>query len=178
MPFGVERRWLAGSPPIVRALVGGWTLAGILSIRSGEAVDLRLGADANDDGDSGDRPALLNGSLDDLYATSGDRTQFLVSRDRALQLLGPASTADPFVVVPRNALVGPALMFYDVSLRKRTALGGRFQLAIEINAFNVFNSANLGAPIATLSDARFGRIVTTAAGTNPRQLQLGAKVTF
>jgi hypothetical protein len=80
--------------------------------------------------------------------------------------------------VPRNALTGPNLVFYDLSLRKRTALAGRAQLSVEINAFNVFNRVNLAAPIATLSDARFGRIVATAAGTNPRQLQLGAKLSF
>jgi hypothetical protein len=179
LPFGTGRKWLSTAPAVVRGLAGGWTLAGILNVRSGEAVDLRLGSDANDDGDSGDRPALLSGSIADLYADGGDRTQFLVPRDRALQLLGPAADAtNPFAVVPRNAITGPTLVFYDLSLRKRTVLTGRVELSLEINAFNVFNQVNLGAPIATLSDARFGRIVATAAGTNPRQMQLGAKVSF
>jgi hypothetical protein len=178
LPFGPGRRWLSTAPVFVRAITSGWTVAGVLNMRSGEPVDLRLGVDANDDGDAGDRPALLTGSLDDLYAT-GDRTQYLVPRDRAIQLLGaPSNATDPSAVVRRNALTGPATMFYDVSLRKRTGLGGRVQLALELNAFNVFNTVNLGAPIATLTDARFGRIVSTATGTNPRQLQLGAKVSF
>jgi len=179
LPFGDGRRWLSSAPTFIRALAGGWTLASIVHVRCGEAVDLRLGSDANDDGDSGDRPALLSGSVDDLYTSGGGRTQFLVARDRALQLLGASTDAtNPFTVVPRNVLTGPALMFYDVSLRKRAQLRGRVQLAIEINAFNVFNRVNLGAPIATLSDARFGRIVSTATGSNPRQIQLGAKLSF
>lgn len=179
LPFGTGRKWLSTAPAVVRGLAGGWTLAGILNVRSGEAVDLRLGTDANDDGDSGDRPALLSGALADLYANGGDRTQFLVTRERALQLLGAAADAtNPFAVVPRNAITGPMLVFYDLSLRKRTVLTGRVELSLEINAFNVFNQVSLGAPIATLSDTRFGRIVTTAAGTNPRQMQLGAKVSF
>jgi hypothetical protein len=179
LPFGRDRRWLSTAPRAVQALVSGWTLAGILNVRSGQPVDLRLGSDANDDGDSGDRPALLSGTLDALYASEGDRTQFLVTRDRAIQLLGAATDAtNPFAVVGRNTLTGPSLFFYDLSLRKRTALTPRVQLSIELNAFNVFNSVNLGAPIATLSDARFGRIVSTASGTNPRQLQLGARIAF
>lgn len=179
LPFGSGRRWLSASSPVVQALAGGWTLAGILNLRSGVPVDLRLGTDANDDGDSGDRPALISGALADLYASGGDRTQFLVSRDRAIQLLGaPVNATDPSAVVGRNALVSPGMVFYDLSLRKRASLAGRMQLSIELNAFNVFNNVNLAAPIATLSDARFGRIVATAAGTNPRQIQLGAKVTF
>jgi hypothetical protein len=179
LPFGTGRRWLSTAPGMVRALTGGWTLAGILNLRSGLPVDLRLGADANDDGDPGDRPALLSGSLVDLYVSNGDRTQFLVPRDEAIHRLGAASdVTNPLAVVERNALTGPGLFYYDLSLRKRTALTDRVQLSIELNAFNVFNTVNLGPPIATLSDARFGRIVATAAGTNPRQLQLGAKLSF
>jgi hypothetical protein len=179
LPFGTDRRWLSDAPTALGAIVGGWSLSGILSVRSGETIDLRLGADANDDGDAGDRPALIAGSLDDLYATDGDKTQFYVTRDRAIEILGAASAAtDPFAVVRRNALVGPSIWFYDVSLSKRTAITSRVHLSVEVNAFNLFNRANLGAPIATLSDARFGQIVATAAGTTPRQLQLGAKLSF
>lgn len=179
LPFGRDRRWLSGAAGVVNGLVSGWALSGVLSVRSGEAVDLRLGADANDDGDAADRPALLGGSLDDLYARGGDKTQFLVSRDRAAQLLGaPASATDPFAVVGRNPVWGPPIWFYDLSLAKRTPLSSRIVLSLELNAFNLFNHTNLAAPIATLSDARFGRIVSTAVGTTPRQIQLGMKVTF
>ena len=179
LPFGENRRWLSSAPSLVRALIGEWRLAGILTLRSGEAVDLRLGADANDDGDSTDRPALLSGSVGDLYANRGDRTQYLVPRDRAIQLLGAAAdAANPRAVVARNVVTGPGFVSYDVSLRKVSKLAGRVRLSVELNAFNVFNRVNFGAPIATLSDPRFGRIVATAAGSNPRQLQLGAKVSF
>ena len=140
-------------------------MSGILSLRSGEPVNLLLGADANDDGDTTDRPALMSGQLGNLYESDADKTQFLVSRDRAIQLLGAASAAsDPFAVVPRNAIVSPWIWFYDVSLAKRFRLTSRARLSVEVNAFNVFNRTNLGAPIATLSDARFGRVVATATG--------------
>jgi hypothetical protein len=174
---GVSRHTLVASHVV--ELPGAWSVAGILSLRSGEPVNLVLGADANDDGDTIDRPALLSGGLDDLYDASVGRTQFLVPRDRAIQVLGAASAAsDPFAVVPRNALVGPWIWYYDLSLVKRLQLTSRARLSLEVNAFNVFNRTNLGAPIATLSDARFGRIVSTAAGTTPRQIQLGARVSF
>lgn len=179
VPFGDGARWGAAAPGWLRTVAGGWTLAGIITARSGVPVDLRLGADANDDGDLGDRPALLSGAVGDLYATDGGRTQYLVPRDVAIQRLGaPSAAADPFAVVPRNVLRGPAVLYYDVSLRKQTAITARVRLSLELNAFNVFNRVNFGAPIATLSDVRFGRVVSTAAGTNPRQLQLGARVSF
>ena len=179
LPFGPGRRWLSDAPRLVTALVGGWSASGVLVMRSGDPFDLRLGADANDDGDVSDRPALVGGSLGDLYASNGERTQFLVPRDRALGILGsPAVASDPFAVVARNAMTGPAIWSYDVSLRKRLDLSQRVAIAVEVNAFNVFNHANLGAPVATLSDARFGRVVATAAGTTARQIQLGARLTF
>jgi len=122
---------------------------------------------------------LLGGSLDDLYASGGEKTQFLVPRDAATRILGTSGTPlDPFSVVPRNALRGPSIWFYDLSLAKRTPVAGRVNLSVELSAFNVFNRANFAAPIATLSDARFGRIVSTAAGTTPRQIQLSAKLSF
>jgi hypothetical protein len=119
-------------------LPGAWSVAGILSLRSGEPVNLVLGADANDDGDTIDRPALLSGQVSDLYDASGAGTQFLVPRDRAIQVLGAASAAsDPFAVVPRNALVGPRIWYYDLSLVKRLQLTSRARLSLEVNAFNV-----------------------------------------
>jgi Carboxypeptidase regulatory-like domain len=174
---GVSRHTLVASHVV--ELPGAWSVAGILSLRSGEPVSLALGADANDDGDTTDRPALLSGQLDDLYNADDAKTQFLLPRDRAIQLLGAASAAsDPFAVVPRNALMGPWIWYYDMSVVKRLQLSSRARLSLEINAFNLFNRTNFGAPIATLSDARFGRIVSTAVGTTPRQIQLGARVSF
>jgi hypothetical protein len=179
LPVGRNRPWLRSAPRALDAVVGGWSLSGLLSFRTGVPLNLGLGTDANDDGDPGDRPALRSGSLSDLYASGGDKTQFLIPRDQATGILGaPTAASDPFSVVSRNALWGPLVWYYDASLFKRVGLTERVQLSFEANAFNLFNRANFNPPVATLSDARFGRIVSTAAGTNPRQLQLGVRLAF
>jgi hypothetical protein len=69
-------------------------------------------------------------------------------------------------------------MTYDVSLSKQLTLGGRVRLAIEVNAFNVFNRANFAIPTTNLGSAFFGQVTATAPGTTPRQLQFGARLTF
>jgi hypothetical protein len=51
-------------------------------------------------------------------------------------------------------------------------------IALEINAFNIFNHANFDAPDADLSSPFFGQVTNTRLGTNPRQIQLGLKFTF
>lgn len=179
LPFGREQRFIRQAGPVWQALVGGWRLSGIVAARSGERIDLRLGTDANKDGDVRDRPSLLSDSLDDLYARGADKTQYLVPRADAIARLGPsASPGDPFSVVPRNALSGPGFVNVDLSLLKQSRVAGRLQIRVELNVFNVFNRTHLGNPIASLSDARFGRIVSTAPGTTPRQLQLGVKLFF
>lgn len=179
VPVGRDRRWGAGLPGWADAVVGGWNVSGVLRVRTGETVDLRLGSDGNDDGDTSDRPALRSGSLDDLYGAGGDKTQVYVARDAALQFLGVStSPTDPTSWVERNAMRAPSIWFYDVSLAKQIPISTRVRLSLEVNAFNVFNHTNFANPIATLSDVRFGRTIATAAGTNPRQIQLGGKLQF
>jgi hypothetical protein len=173
LPFRSNRRWMNG-------LVSGWSLAGIFVARSGEPFSLRLGPDVNDDGNAfSDRPALSSGSVDDLYAQSGDRTQYLVPKaDADLRLGIPGSVTDPFAMMPRNALRSPWMRTYDASVRKRITMGPGRELSLELNAFNVFNWVNFAAPLEILSDANFGRIQRTRTGSNPRQLQFGAKFVF
>jgi hypothetical protein len=180
MPFGSGRRWGNGGGTLLNALAGGWSLSGIVIARSGAPLNLLLGSDANKDGNTGDRPALLSGSLEDLYVSGGaDKTQYLVPAAEAATRLGaPANPADPFAVVPRNALFGPNYVNFDLSLMKQFRVARAAQVRVELNAFNVFNHTQLGAPVTSVSDARFGRIVSTADGSTPRQLQLGLKFLF
>lgn len=174
LPFRANRRWLNG-------LIAGWSIAGIFVARSGDPFSLRLGPDVNDDGNAfSDRPTLLTGSVDDLYAGSGaDRTQYLVPKADADQRLGiPTPVTDPYAMMARNTLRSPWMRAYDASVRKRISAGVGRELSLELNAFNVFNWVNFAAPIQVLSDANFGRITQTRAGSNPRQIQFGAKLVF
>lgn len=173
VPFGSSRRWLD-------AIAAGWSIGGIFVARSGEPFSLRLGPDANDDGNAfNDRPALISGTIGDLYASGGARTQYLIPKaDADLRLGVPTPIADPYAMMPRNAIRGPGLRYYDVSLRKRIPIPARGDLSVELNAFNVFNWVNFGTPIEVLSDARFGQVIRTNAATNPRQIQFGARFRF
>ncbi|HYP14910.1 MAG TPA: hypothetical protein VEQ63_13365, partial [Bryobacteraceae bacterium] len=181
LPFGRGRRWLNNGYRLATALAGGWSLSGVAVITTGEPVNVRLGRDSNDDGDvAQDRPALLQGSLDDLYARSSQEpTQWFKPQTEAGRLLGvPPDVTNPEASIARNALRAPGARFYDLSLMRAFALGERVRLRFEANAFNVFNNVNFGPPVSDLSSDRFGRLISTREGVNPRQLQLGLKVTF
>ena len=144
-------------------------------------MNLTYGSDINDDGEATqDRPGLASGKVGDLYAIGSlGRTQYLIPQTQALALLGiPTPITDPFAAIPRNALRAPSIRVYDVSLLKQIALREQLKARLELNAFNVFNHANFNAPSAARSSALFGRITGSRAGTSPRQIQLGLKVTF
>jgi hypothetical protein len=176
LPFGPGRRFFSGDGVAAR-LLGGFSVAGILRFHTGTPVNVTLGRDVNDDGDtSQDRPALLSGSLQELYARDG--TQYLVIQEQARRLVGvPADVTDPDAAIPRNALRGPDVLFYDMSVTRRLAIG-RSTMSLELNVFNLFNRTNFGQPVSDLSSPFFGQVTSTRRGTNPRQLQLGLKFSF
>ena len=178
LPFGRTRRFGRDIPRLLDLVLGGWNWSGLVVVRTGARFNVTLGADVNDDGAFNDRPALLRGSLRDLYAGGGNKTQYLLPRAEAADRLGvPADVTDPYASIPRNAFHGPRIAYYDMSLSKRVP-AGRLAVHIEANAFNLFNRPNFRAPTSTLSSALFGVITGTAAGTNPRQFQVGVKVLF
>ncbi|GEM_PF-861969 len=181
LPFGKGRKFLSNAKGLTQMILGGWSLNGILVSRTGEPFNVIRGIDYNDDGSSGnDRPQLISGSLNDLYANgSAGRTQYLIPLANALTFLNtPPNVIDPFLPIKRNSFTSPQVRFYDVSLVKKIRFGERSGLQLEANAFNVTNTPLFAAPNANLTSSFFGRVTSTRTGTTPRQLQFGAKFTF
>jgi len=179
LPFGRGRRYMQSAGAFAEGLLGGWSVSGIGSWRTGNQMDLRLGTDFNDDGDSRDRAAILSGSVDDLYSDGGDKTQFLLPQGQASERVGaPASATDPFAAIERNALSGPNVFNYDLSLAKRFLVTETINLRFEANFFNLFNNPQFASPSATISSGLFGRVTRSATGSTPRQIQLGLRLAF
>jgi hypothetical protein len=181
IPVGRGRLAWSRLPRAIDAIVGGWSLSGIASMRSGNSFDVQLGQDVNDDGAFNDRPALASGAtLDAARATSGlDKTQWLVPQAAARNLLVvPGNVVDPFATTRRNSFRGPRLMNVDLSLAKRFAITERVGLGLDANFFNIANRANFRPPVNSLASPFFGQLQTTVLSTTPRQIQLGLKLTF
>ncbi|MEZ5398387.1 MAG: carboxypeptidase regulatory-like domain-containing protein [Bryobacteraceae bacterium] len=181
LPLGRGRRFGANLPRAISAVIGELSLAGLAQLRTALPVYLSSGVDYADVGiTTSPRPALRQGSLSDIYSDGRfGKTQFWLPKAEADQRLGnPANVTDPYAATRRNTLFGPSVRFYDLSVIKNVPVKEGMQIGFEANFFNIFNRAILGPPIGVLSDARFGRITGTLAGSNPRQIQLGLKLAF
>jgi hypothetical protein len=183
IPYG---RGLSG---FGRAALGGWQVAGIWSMRSGNPLTAFVAANRSRSlwgpsqapGQGFDRPSMAPGF-----------THQSAILGRPNQWFNP----DAFVLQParqlgnlgRGALIGPNLRNMDLSLMKNFGLEGfreQANLQFRLEVFNIANRPNFGPPalaaFAGNADnerplSTFGLIRSTV--TSARQIQLGLRLTF
>ena len=91
----------------------------------------------------------------------------------------PAAVAIPsfsFGNLGKDVLRNEPFYNMDFSLVKNVPLGESRSIKLRFEAFNVFNLQILGTPGTTIGLATAG-VISTIAST-PRQLQIGAKISF
>jgi hypothetical protein len=91
------------------------------------------------------------------------------------------TAANHFGNLGRNAVVGPSFVNTDVSVAKNLRFG-RAGWQFRVDAFDVFNHPNFGAPGAVVGTPSFGKIMSTRLPTgeagSSRQIQLAVKVSL
>lgn len=178
IPVGRGRAWGSDMSPVLDALVGGWQISSITSIRTGLPVNVTMSRNGTDP-NTGQNYSFLdrNGGylrpdiVGDPNAgsdASTNRVTYLSNGAYAVPALNTAGNA------PRNSAWGPGNWTTDLSLVKRFTLP-RFTTDIRAEAFNVFNHTNYADPNTNFGTAQFGSI--TSAGL-PRIVQLAVRVGF
>jgi hypothetical protein len=166
------------------AIIGGWQSGGILTLQSGLPQTLSIGGV--------DNASTSDGGYDRPIATGASPT---VSNPAPSRWYNPAAFVEAapgnFGNAGRNTLVTPGIFNIDFELHKqfRMPYSEHHALQFRLEAFNVLNHANWGAPNgnilagaafagqpATAAHQGFGVISSTA--TSMRQLQLALKYTF
>jgi hypothetical protein len=163
----------------VKYAFGDWAYNGIYNARTGHPFTVNFGGDVlgTDEGNGAQRAYLAPG-MSATLPSNRHRTAKIAEWFNAPAFSKPAY----FTLgnVGRNSIVGPAYINTEMSLTKnmsfskvRDGMHGQFR----VEAFNIFNTVNLGTPRATYSvsaaqASTFGSINST--GTNPsRQIQFG-----
>ncbi len=175
LPFGHDKRFLAGAHGLVNHVVGGWTLSGIVTAQSGLPFTPQLGFNPTNNGDTRNpiRPnwnPAFTGSV-----VQGGLTQYFNPN----AFLVPSSGT--YGNVGRDTLIGPGLTTLDASLLKNIVLGERLKLQFRAEFFNILNHANFSTPnpiVYTSGSAAPAPTagVISATSTTSRQIQFGLKL--
>jgi hypothetical protein len=161
---------------LVRMVVGGWQLTGVVQAQTGPPLTIMAGKDQSQTGLNRDR-AVITGSPygPGACGTVAPCVDYLNVASFALPAIGN------FGNVGKGSLRGPGLTVWDVGVFKSFAITERFQFQLRGEFFNALNHANFTGPAgndstrATVSAGGFGSI--RAAG-DPRIGQLALKFLF
>ncbi len=173
LPVGKGRRFLGESNAVADAILGGWQVNGIVSIRSGLPINvIRNSADG-----TSFRPNLIG----DPRVINPTVDNYINAAAFSIAGLGAGTTASPLRPgnAGRNLLRGPGYSNLDMSVFKNFSLarfreGMGFELRFEF--FNVTNTTHFANPNSILGQGSFGKITGTVG--NPRIIQFAGKFSF
>ena len=161
----------AGKNPALKALLGGWTVQGITSWRSGLPLNITAGTLLVRNGRvDGQRPDYVGGV--DPYNRNTTALRWL--NRAAFDNSRPIAEAR-FGNLGYNALRGPSGFAFDGALHKQFLIREGHRVTFRFEAFNAFNHKILSSPMANLSNPNFGLIQTASGGRN---VQLALKYNF
>jgi hypothetical protein len=166
--FGAELPGPRSMGTVLRHVLGGWQLNGIIQTQTGFPVvltnaqlDIRLLTNRPD--------ATCNPNENAPHTTDEwFRRSCLVTRPLAQTGERPGNAG-------RNTIRGPGFTSSDVSLFKNVRLPGTRTIQVRLEAFNIFNQTRFNNPSGAIGTANFGRITSAADG---RVVQLGMKYLF
>jgi TonB dependent receptor len=167
-----------------RALLAGWSVAGVATVQSGDALTILYNNSKNVFGIAQDRAQLTGACTKDQIVSTGSVQQNLNSYfNRSCFTTPPIIGADGLGTSFGNSgtgiVDGPGQANVDLSLAKNIPLPWlKEQSSLQFRAefFNAFNHPQFADPDNNFSSATFGIISSTSV--NPRVGQLALKVSF
>jgi hypothetical protein len=161
IPFGNNLTGMAA------ALLKGWQLSAGVNLHTGPPFTVILSGNPANTSRGTIRPNLVG----DPNLPAGERTPEQWFNTGAF-VAPPAFT---YGDSGRNIVVGPGTKLVDLGLRKSVRVHGAQTFEVRIDAYNAFNSPQLGIPGRVLGTPTFGRITTVGS---PREVQLGLRYAF
>jgi hypothetical protein len=157
-------------PRLIRSVLGGWGVTGILTWRSGTPFTIISGQDRSLSGVGLDRADLIGNPYLPSRSTAQTISQYFNTTAFAANALGTFGSS------PRNLLRNPAYFNVDMGLQRNFPIRERVRFQFRAEAFNLPNNVHFNQPGNNISSATtFGRI--TGAG-DPRILQVVGRFEF
>jgi hypothetical protein len=159
------------SSALGRAILGGWSVDGLLMKRSGLPLNILAGLDlVRNQRVTGDRPNLVSGA--DPYIRN---TSTLLWLNTAAFDAQTPYAQHVYGNLGYNALFGPGGFTWDTALHKSFRIYESHTLTFRAEAFNVLNHVVLNNPVNTVTSPQFGLITSGSSG---RAIQLALKYEF
>jgi len=164
LPVGKGRALGATLSPALNAVVGGWGLYGLVSIRTGRAMTLGYNGCQGVWNACG--PNIVAG-MNANAAPPGGRSAAEWFNTAAVTFPTPLTGGD----AGSNSISAPGNSTLDAALFKTFRMTERFNLEFRMEAFNAFNKTQLGLPDTNLQDSTFG-MITSSSGQRSVQFSL------
>jgi hypothetical protein len=165
---------------MVRSVLDGWQLSGLLAVQSGTPLDITAsGTNLHAPGNT--QRANVIGAPRVLGNIGPGQLYFdpLVYSTPAATLTSPTGVAyAPFGILTRNGsgLSGPGYFNLDATIFKKFKFTERVGGELRADMFNALNHPNFNNPSTSLTSATFGQINGTAS--SPRLVRFGLRVAF
>jgi hypothetical protein len=184
--FVLSETWALPGPPsgLSRAILGGWDLAAVATIQSGNALTIAYTNANNVFGISEDRAELTGNCAKDQLVMEGPISSMLnnyfnKSCFTTPPVIGADGVGTAFGDSGTGIVNGPGQANLDFAVTKIIAIPWpREKGTVEFRAefFNAFNHPQFANPDTNFSSPTFGVISTTAV--NPRVGQLALRLSF
>jgi hypothetical protein len=175
LPFLKDNSKMSGK------LLGGWQVNGIFAKYSGTPFSIGGTNTALNCVSCGSVFINANGDPQPVGKVGSSTTQTYYDKSQFSQPTGTAK--EGFGTSARNQFRRPRVWNTDLSLFKQFRVTERIQPEFRLEALNVFNKTNWGAPVTTFTANNFLQFTPQNAesGTNTpgaRRVQIGVRVTF
>jgi hypothetical protein len=181
LPIGQGQPLASGLQSWSGKLVGGWSVAGILTAQSGFPFTPQLSYNPSNNGDTRNPVrAFLNPGFSGPVVT-GNPSQWF----NPAAFIAPPSASGFYGNVGRDTYIGPGLATWDFSVLKDTAISERVNLQFRAEIFNLLNRANFNTPNLIVFTPPTATNLTglsgtagaiTSTSTTSRQVQFGLKL--
>ncbi len=160
LPFGRAQN------PAVRKILGGWSIAGIVTFQSGMMGSASLAGDNGRVGGGGPQRPNLSGDPNGGSQTLGEWFNTAAFTQPAQGTLGNS---------PRANIRLPGLSNFDLTLAKNVQFTESIGLQVRGEFFNAFNHPQWNGVALGFNNAAFGRVTSAH---DPRIMQIGLKLVF
>ncbi|MDQ3417428.1 MAG: hypothetical protein M3541_01360 [Acidobacteriota bacterium] len=164
-PFGEGKRWLS-NPGVLRTLTGGWQLAAIYHLQSGQALNWP-------------NAFYYGDNYDDILLPRSERDrERWFNADNFERSTAKVPAAFHRRVFPQRLpkLRADYMNQLDLRLTRGISVPGKRRLEFTVDAINALNNVQWNAPNLTPTDTNFG--VVTTQRNEPRWLQFQLRFTF